>query len=425
LVEKTAAVLASKTDRRGMLVRSAIVGSALAAHPTDFIFKPVSAYAATTTACACKGQACDCGSACCDGYTEFCCTLTGNNTCPGGTFPGGWWKADGSGLCNGGPRYYIDCNVVPGQNPCSCGCALGDCNQRASCCNVFRYGQCHQEIPGTTSIMCRVVTCTAPWVFDPTCTMDVAVDDDTRFHDAPCLHEPAPPKTKLETAQWFLRNTPSAGYSDISFLYGQAGDVPVVGDWDGDGVATPGVFRDGTWYLRNSNSPGNADIVVQFGNPGDIPIVGDWNGDGSDSIGIVRGNTFYLRNTNTSGYADTVFAFGNAGDTPIVGKWKKWMQGDSVGVVRNGTFYLRNPNTGNAVVVFSYGDPGERVIVGDWNGDGIDTPCVVRNGTFYVRNSNSAGYADVVFSYGDPSDIPLVGRWTPGVAKNQGPAVAR
>ena len=46
------------------------------------------------------------------------------------------------------------------------------------------------------------------------------------------------------------------------FFYGNPGDVPFMGDWDCDGVDTPGLFRlsDAFAYLRNSNSQGIADI---------------------------------------------------------------------------------------------------------------------------------------------------------------------
>jgi hypothetical protein len=177
--------IASRTSRRGFLVRTAIGGAALSTNPIDFALRPISAYAA---ACECRGQNCACGTACCDGYTEFCCTLNGRNTCPPGTIAAGWWKADGSGMCSGGPRYYIDCNVAPGQNPCSCGCALQDCDNRVTCCTMFRYGQCHQEYPVVGAIMCRVVTCTPPWYIDATCSTAVATDELTATHDAPCLH---------------------------------------------------------------------------------------------------------------------------------------------------------------------------------------------------------------------------------------------
>jgi hypothetical protein len=186
VAERAAGWIANRTDRRGFLARTAVGGAALAANPGGFLLEPISAYAA---ACSCSGQSCACGSRCCDGYTEFCCTITGNNSCPPGTVPAGWWKADGSGFCGGGPRYYIDCNVAPGQNPCSCGCANGNCGNRKSCCTHFRYGQCHQEIPTVGAIMCRVVTCTPPWVLDATCTTVTATDNNTRTHHAACLEK--------------------------------------------------------------------------------------------------------------------------------------------------------------------------------------------------------------------------------------------
>ena len=43
----------------------------------------------------------------------------------------------------------------------------------------------------------------------------------------------------------------------------------------------------GVWYLRNSVTTGVADVVVAYGNPGDVPVVGDWNGDGVDTPGVV------------------------------------------------------------------------------------------------------------------------------------------
>jgi hypothetical protein len=193
-MEKTSAVLAARTSRRGMLVRSAVIGSALAVNPIDFALRPVSAYAA---ACMCRGQNCSCGTACCDGYTEFCCTLTGNNTCPSGSIAAGWWRAEGSGLCGGASRYYLDCNQLPSSPPCNCECASGTCSNRVTCCTYFRYGQCHQELPTLGAIVCRVITCTPPWQFDATCTMTDAVDDNTRFHDAPCLHTSPPPEIEM------------------------------------------------------------------------------------------------------------------------------------------------------------------------------------------------------------------------------------
>jgi len=146
LADRAARLLARQPNRRSFLTRTALVGTALAVAPTDFVLRPGTAYAAI---CNCSGTACDCGSLCCDGYTEFCCTITGANSCPPGTMAAGWWKADGSSYC-AGPRYYIDCNatchcgtgrICPdscSDAPWGCGCAKGDCNNRKAGCTQRR-----------------------------------------------------------------------------------------------------------------------------------------------------------------------------------------------------------------------------------------------------------------------------------------------
>lgn len=200
-----------------MLVRSALVGSALATNPVGLVFKPMSAYAAT---CMCRGQSCACGTACCDGYTEFCCTLTGSNQCPSGTVAGGWWRAEGSGLCGGASRYYLDCNQTPDQPSCPCTCAANDCNHRVTCCVHFRYGQCHQEFAQLGAIVCRVVTCTPPWQFDQSCTTVDAEDDSTASHDAPCLHNEEEDIVRAT----YVRRT---GYPQVFALFDGGNIVPV------------------------------------------------------------------------------------------------------------------------------------------------------------------------------------------------------
>ena len=48
-----------------------------------------------------------------------------------------------------------------------------------------------------------------------------------------------------------------------------------------------GAYANGTWYLRNSNDPGAARRQSShYGDAGYMPVVGDWNGDGIDTIGV-------------------------------------------------------------------------------------------------------------------------------------------
>src|SRR3954452_14238786 len=65
--------------------------------------------------------------------------------------------------------------------------------------------------------------------------------------------------------------------------------IALTGDWNGDGIDTPGYFANSVWLLRNSNTTGSTDIEFIYGDPGEtgFPVVGDWNGDGIDTVGLV------------------------------------------------------------------------------------------------------------------------------------------
>jgi len=219
--------------------------------------------------------------------------------------------------------------------------------------------------------------------------------------------------------KWFLFD--DVGIATTSFFYGDPGDYPFVGDWDGDGVETPGLYRqsDGYVYLRNSNTQGIADIKFFFGNPGDVPIAGDFNNDGFDTVSIYRpsNQTFYIINKLGSGdaglgAADFSYVFGNPGDNPFVGDF----DGDGIetaGLHRESTglVYSRNSHTqGNADAQFIFGDPGDRLISGDWTNNGVFTPALFRpsNTTMYFRYTNTQGNADNEFI-----PIPTNPAWLP------------
>jgi hypothetical protein len=200
IVGSLAGAVAARTSRRGFLAKTALVGTAVAVAPLEYVLKPVSSYAAI---CGCGNQSCDCGSVCCGGYTEFCCVLTGANQCPPGTKAGGWWKVDGSSFCGSGPRYYLDCHpqctscgcggggvCSPGCTDVTCRCAFGSCAFHRTGCNIFRYGQCNADIACLGPPQCRIVTCVPPWLIDSTCSMTVHIDGNSAFHDTACLHVP-------------------------------------------------------------------------------------------------------------------------------------------------------------------------------------------------------------------------------------------
>jgi len=192
--------------------------------------------------------------------------------------------------------------------------------------------------------------------------------------------------------------------------------TPVVGDWNGDGLSTPGDFRDGRWELSNGLSS-KVDIAVTYGRKGDIPIVGDWNGDGKDTLGVVRDGTWHLKNSISGGASDTSFKYGRVtrGDIPIVGNWNG-LPGDGVGIIRDGDWHLRlRPSGGPGEIVFRYGriSRGDVPLVGDWNSDGRETIGIVRGGDWHLRNTLSGGAGQIVFQYGRVlrGDRPVIGDW--------------
>jgi len=225
------------------------------------------------------------------------------------------------------------------------------------------------------------------------------------------------------------------------------GDVPVVGDWNGDGHAKAGFYRPATgkWWLDfNNNGTFDAgDLAYSFGGlPGDLPFAGDWNAIpgvavNKTCIGIYRANgSVWLLDLNCNGTfenapTDAFFPFGGlAGDVPVVGNWTGGQT--RVGVVRKyapagvpqgepflwvldggsataGTLPENHPA---AVGAFAFGGlPGDRFVSGDWLGSGTARAGIYRNG-LWVLDANGLHNPDLVVSYGGvATDIALPGKW--------------
>jgi hypothetical protein len=153
----------------------------------------------------------------------------------------------------------------------------------------------------------------------------------------------------------------------------RADDLPVSGDWDGNGSSTPGFYRpaDGSWHLRNSLTSGGEDWpAFLFGGPGRAPLIGDWDGDGRDSPGVYdsRSGNVYLTNRVKAGLADAHFAIAPQ-SVPVAADWAGW-GADSLAVVERGRWHLKliNSNSGmsNAVPPFEIDSGGRSPVAGNW-----------------------------------------------------------
>ncbi len=157
---------------------------------------------------------------------------------------------------------------------------------------------------------------------------------------------------RYESGQWFITNAAvdSAQWEGKAAFGGDPADIPVVGLIDRDRRADIGVFRAGAWHWQRAN--GKPAAVDQFGQAGDIPVVGDWDGDGRDDIGVVRAGTWILRLTRV---------------------------GKRPGFIGKKVSVTLMPEVRAAVVQFPFGLPTDVPVVGDWNRDGRDEPGVVRD----------------------------------------------
>ncbi len=207
-------------------------------------------------------------------------------------------------------------------------------------------------------------------------------------------------------SRWGLWDGLRRSHAVSLFYFGDLGDLLFMGDWDGDGIETPGLYRqsDGFVYIRHTNTQGIANLEFFFGDPGDVHLVGDFDGDGRDSVSIWRpsrqGCTSSTRSGERAGLGAAEY-FVDLDDpklVPFVGDF----DGDGIDTIgfyrpSNGYVYLRNSNSaGLADISFPYGNPGDRILVGDWDGDGDDTVALYRptTGWLHVNLENTNGAPD-------------------------------
>lgn len=216
------------------------------------------------------------------------------------------------------------------------------------------------------------------------------------------------------------------GGTDLTSGFGQEGDIPIVGDWDGDGIQSIGVFRRGEWLLDwNSNGVYDGPSVDRqgyFGPADGAPLIGDWNADGRDEVGIFKAGVWLLDfdgNLKLETGIDQTGLFGQTGDTPLVGKWEQPGR-SGIGIFRDGVWILDlNGNLrwdGGIDRSGVFGGAGDSPLVGDWTGDGKDKIGIYRSGLWVLDdNANLVWDASSDKSGilgGGVEDVPVVGDWS-------------
>jgi FG-GAP repeat protein/VCBS repeat protein len=234
---------------------------------------------------------------------------------------------------------------------------------------------------------------------------------------------------------WYSLSSGSSFAAGVARQWGNSslGDMPFQGEIDGDGLADLIVWRpsDGTWYWVTSGTNyayPNAG-ARQWGNQsmGDVPMLGDVDGDGKSDLIVWRASTgtwYWL--TSSSGYSyvsggGIQWGDPSLGDQPVLGDYDGDQKAD-LGVWRasTGTWYWLTSSSGYSYASahgIQWGNQGlgDKVLTGDIDGDGRTDLILWRptDGTWYWLTSSS-NYA---YAFGDAKqwgnnslgDVPLIG----------------
>lgn len=234
---------------------------------------------------------------------------------------------------------------------------------------------------------------------------------------------------KDDFAVWRPGN-PGAFYivrsSDATLFYepfGVNGDDPtVVGDYTGDNRDDLAVYRAGatpgnasSWFYRSIGSPPGVQ-EVQWGQGGDTPAPGDYDGDGKYDFVVQRTDTngingrFWVREADGTQYSET---FGLSTDSVVPGDYDDDGKTDFA-VVRNDNGVLRwdfepSGTAGTTVVSDTWGvSSTDEIVQGDYNGDGRTDYAVWRPGNpSYFMVMTVGDRVISIQPWGLPDDYPV------------------
>jgi len=235
---------------------------------------------------------------------------------------------------------------------------------------------------------------------------------------------------RASTGMWYWL-TSSSGYDYAAqkqkqWGSGSEGDIPLVGDIDGDRKADLIVWRPrtGQWFWLTSSSGYNYAAQGQkaWGSLGDVPMLGDMDGDGRADLTVWRpasGIWFWL--TSASGYnystqGQKAWGSQSAGDVPLLGDFDGDGRSDlAVWRATTGVWFWITSGSGYnyaTQVQRRWGEPslGDRPLAADRDGDGVDDPVIWRasTGTWFWLESATGFTSGLSKQWGASTDIPIV-----------------
>ncbi len=208
---------------------------------------------------------------------------------------------------------------------------------------------------------------------------------------------------------WYIIQSSDGAISYRNF--GLSEDIPVQADYDGDNQTDIAVYRpsNNTWYMLYSGSyaPNNY-FGVQWGVNGDKPVPADYDGDGRADIAVFRpleGNWYVHRSTDGT---TTGIQLGTSSDKPVPGDYNGDGKTDYAVWQPNGVWNIKFSATGGARQTQWGLQSSDIAVQGDYDRDGKTDVAVWRpsEGNWYIELSGS-NYSFYSAHFGSPGDIPV------------------
>jgi hypothetical protein len=208
---------------------------------------------------------------------------------------------------------------------------------------------------------------------------------------------------------WVMKSSDNTYYSNT---FGASGDKVAQADYDGDGKTDVAIFRPdsaahlGTWYIQRTSDSGVQ--ILQFGLDTDQPAPADYDGDGRADIGVWRSSTNAFYSVNSSNNQLQTPTFGQTGNTVVSGDYDG--DGKADYAIYNGATanWAIRQSTNNQTVSYQWGNANDKAVQNDYDGDGKVDIATWRNsnGNWYIRKSGANGALRQV-QWGMAGDYPV------------------